>query len=195
MEALVRGPLRVAEAALQMAKNLARDKDNHVAQKKLADAISDYKDAQAQLGATINHKDWPSIPNALSRHLRSLDTQLRGAGITIRWPTSHKGGRKISVVVKKKADTDLGVGEGPSSPTFPSSPGPENMENSSSPRNRGDDASPSPGGNGDDDLRPAPAPLDPDDLPFIEDEPEYPASSPYRQHTPRLHDKDGGYEI
>ena len=192
MEALVRGPLRVAEGALQMAKNAARDKDNHAAQKKLADAISDYKDAQAQLGSTVNHKDWPTIPNALSRRLRALDTQLKGAGITIRWPTSHKGGRKISVVVKRKEAGDLGLREGPSSPIDSSTPGPENMELASSPGNGGDGASPSPG---DDDLRPDPSPVDPDDLPFLEDELDYPSSIPEPQNTPGLRRGRKGFEI
>ncbi len=129
---------------------VARDKDNHVAQKNLADAISDYKDAQAQLGATINHKDWPSIPNALSRHLRSLDTQLRGAGITIRWPTSHKAGRKISVVVKKKDARDIGVDEGPSSPAEIIVPRPRKYGKIIVPQKKGDDPSPPPGISGDD---------------------------------------------
>jgi hypothetical protein len=198
MEALVRGPLRVAEEALQMAKNAARNKDDRAAQKKLAAAVSDYKDAQAQLGSTVNHKDWPTIPNALSRRLRSLDTQLKGAGITIRWPTSHKGGRKISMVVKRKEARDPGLGKGPSSTIDPSSPSPENMDSASSPGSRGDGASPSPGGSGDDDLRPDPRPVDPDDLPFLEDEVDYRPSSPdwrNRQNTPGLRDERKGYEI
>jgi hypothetical protein len=188
MEALARGPLRVAEAALQMAKNAARGGENLLAQKKLADAISDYKDAQAQLGESVNHKDWPSIPSALSRCLRSLDTQLKGAGITIRWPTSHRGGRKISVIVKKKEAGEPGVWDRPSSPSSPSSPGPENKDFPSSLKTSGDDASPSRRGNGDDDLHPA----DLDDLPSTEDELDYPSSSPKPKSTPGLHK---GFEI
>ena len=44
-----------------------------------------------------------------------------------------------------------------------------------------------PEGIGDDDLRPDPSPVDPDDLPFLEDELDYPLfSSPNRQNTPGL---------
>jgi hypothetical protein len=161
-----------------MAKIAARNKDDRVAQKKLAAAVCDYKDAQAQLGATVNHKDWPTIPNSLSRRLRSLDTQLNSAGIAIRWPTSHRGGRKI-IVEKIEGHRPKDAAEESSSSTQSSSPGLKNKGKS------GDDDF-----SVDYDLRPDSSPVasvDPDDLPFLEDEPEYHAPSPDPQHMHGLH--------
>ena len=192
MEALARRPLRVAEEKLQLTRVTARNKNDPVAQKKLAAAISDCKDAQAHLGATVHHKDWPTIPNALSRRLRSLDTQLRGAGHIIRWPTAHRGGRKIIVEkITRRENTEYDAAASNSSSS--SSSAYKNMETSSSSEEGEDDG-----------YRPNSGRADPDDIPFIEDEVDYPAPSPDRRsasldrkNTPGLHkDKERkGFEI
>jgi hypothetical protein len=46
---------------------------------------------------TIFSDKWPQAGNALSRPLKNIGPQLRGAGIHILWPTRHGDGKVLTV--------------------------------------------------------------------------------------------------
>jgi ParB-like nuclease domain len=64
--------------------------------KELAEATADLKEARERVRTILDAK-WPKAPNALSRRLRELGPQLRGVGIHISWPNSHKDAKVLTV--------------------------------------------------------------------------------------------------
>jgi hypothetical protein len=113
LEAIVRKPEREAELALALAKSEARSgkiadrfpTDSERAKEKakekeaarrVAEAMADLKEARERVHTILSNK-WPKAGNALSKRLKELGPQLRGAGFHIVWPTSHGDGRVLTV--------------------------------------------------------------------------------------------------
>jgi hypothetical protein len=111
LETIVRRPERDAELALALAKNEARSSGSKVhdglrtdaekakdreAVRRVAEATADLKEARDRVHAIFSDK-WPKAGNALSRRLKSVGPQLRGAGIHILWPTRHGDGKVLTV--------------------------------------------------------------------------------------------------
>jgi hypothetical protein len=96
LEAIVRKPERIAEMAHALVKSRVGKSTNPHDVKELAEATADLKEARERVHTILDGK-WPKAANALSRRLRELGPQLRGAGIHILWPNSHKDGRVLTV--------------------------------------------------------------------------------------------------
>jgi hypothetical protein len=110
LETIVRRPEREAELALAELKSEAKkggvNRGYMTASEKeqekelslrIAEAAVDWKEARERVHATLDNK-WPRGANALSVRLKGVGPQLRGAGISIAWPTSHKDGRLLRAI-------------------------------------------------------------------------------------------------
>jgi hypothetical protein len=111
LETIVRRPDRDAELALALAKSEARSSSGKVSEglrtdaekakdreavRRVAEATADLKEARDRVH-TIFSDTWPKAGNALSRWLKNIGPQLRGAGIHILWPTRHGDGKVLTV--------------------------------------------------------------------------------------------------
>jgi hypothetical protein len=96
LEAIVRRPERIAEIAHAMAKSAAGRNATPAEVQRLAETAADLKEARERVH-TILGGGWPKAANALSRRLKELGPQLRGVGIHISWPNSHKDAKVLTV--------------------------------------------------------------------------------------------------
>jgi hypothetical protein len=138
LETIVRRPEREAELALAALKNEEKnlsgrgyanlqtdgEKENRKElSRRIAEAAVDLKEARERVHATLDNK-WPRGANVLSMRLKSVGPQLRGAGVSIYWPTSHRAGRVLrakNFLLKAEADP------GRSSPASPPATDSENV--------------------------------------------------------------------
>jgi hypothetical protein len=209
LEAIVRKPERLAETAYALVKSKVGRSTNPEEIKEVAEATADLKEARERVRTILDGK-WPKAANALSRRLRELGPQLRGVGIHISWPNSHKDAKVLTVT---NAYFDLGQGEtrDTSSPSShrppPAEEGGNDRLNSSS---LGDGAQPSsePWSRGDESaehrLRDRPPSFDRN---FMPDEPAFPSngpvpstksnavSAPRDSHSSGVRDEGEGFEI
>jgi hypothetical protein len=100
LEAIARKPERIAETAHALVKSRVAASKNSEDVKELAEATADLKEARERVRTIIDGK-WPKAANALSRRLRELGPQLRGVGIHISWPSSHKDARVLTVTNRR----------------------------------------------------------------------------------------------
>jgi hypothetical protein len=223
LETIVRRPEREAERALALAKSEARSSGSKVydrlrtdaekakeeeAARRVAEATADLREARDRVHTIFSDK-WPKAGNALSRRLKNVGPQLRGVGIHILWPTSHKDGKVLTVTnitidLKKDKDTQT---KSSSSSYRPPPPGDgadkdydaSDLGQSDVPGDQGE--KPSPGSSGDDI-----ASLDPDSWPAEPDQPDVSrgpldstnpngSSARDKQHSSGLRDEDKGFEI
>jgi hypothetical protein len=99
LEAVVRRPERDAsmanahaQAPLRRAGKLATADEIAAA----ATAATVLKEAREHVRETLGVK-WPKAPNVLSSRLRKIGPQLRGEGIEIAWPSSHRDAKVLKV--------------------------------------------------------------------------------------------------
>ena len=96
LETIIRAPERAAEMAYAMAKNAVKDRDDTVGVRKMTEAASDLREAREHVHTILDAK-WPKAANALSARLKLVGSQLKDAGVWIKWPTSHSDGRVLEV--------------------------------------------------------------------------------------------------
>jgi hypothetical protein len=96
LEAIVRKPERRAEMAYALVKSRVGNSTNPQDVREAAEANANLKETRERVRTILDAK-WPKAPNALSRRLRELGPQLRGVGVHISWPNSHKDAKVLTV--------------------------------------------------------------------------------------------------
>src|SRR6516225_6203825 len=96
LETIVRRPERDAEVALALAKSAARSSGSKIYEGLRTDAEK-AKEQEAARRVAEAMADFRKARNALSRRLKNVGPQLRGAGIHILWPTRHGDGKVLTV--------------------------------------------------------------------------------------------------
>ena len=231
LETIIRRPEREAELALAMVKSEAKSgskipdkfmtEDERAEEKakeretarRMAEATANLKEARDHVHTVLDGK-WPKAANALSRRLKELGPQLRGAGIHIAWPNSHRDGKALSInniALKEGSNSET------SSPSSTSSPPHADTEESCSNISASDDITDSERGSPlSREYRPQtdpeyrPQAVEPDFLPDepIQHDTSSESSSPPRPNRPfteaspknsghpfKLRDKGKGFEI